>query len=243
MPNGAATLTMATPGSETPTFLLPTGSVHLHTWPSTARHGQHCAMSLRNESRTPPRSFSAFASYGWASWLENMVEAADGVNKANEDTLILYSGLNYDLGLRNVTQMLCSTSSFPYANKIVFELHNYNNNLENRNCAEFTMYKQGANAMDTSPISTAKNMAPVLLTDAHDDTTYLMPYAQCIKVYMSRVRGGWMKWVVSGSFYVRQGIQYYDETWALLNHDWSDYRSHVVVDQYWKPFDQATLWN
>lgn len=31
-----------------------------------------------------------------------------------------------------------------------FELHNYNNGLENGNCADFNMYDQGYNAMDTS---------------------------------------------------------------------------------------------
>jgi hypothetical protein len=55
--------------------------------------------------------------------------------------------------------------SFPYANKIVFELHNYNNGLQNGNCSQFSMYGQGYDAMDTSPTSTAKNIAPVLLTE------------------------------------------------------------------------------
>lgn len=49
------------------------------------------------------------------------------------------------------------------------------------------------------------------------------------------------QWVISGSYYIRQGQQDYDETWAVMNHDWSDWRSQTVVDEYIIPFVRDTL--
>lgn len=41
--------------------------------------------------------------------------------------------------------------------------------------------------------------------------------------------------------YIRTGTQDYEETWGLLSHDWSDWRSQVTVDNYFEPFVQSTL--
>lgn len=70
---------------------------------------------------------------------------------ADHASRIFYSGLNFDTDLGNVTAGLplndqgdvFDIESFPYADKIVFELHNYNNALSDSNCANFNMYSQG----------------------------------------------------------------------------------------------------
>lgn len=178
---------------------------HAKSWPAYVSQG------LRNELRDPS---DPTLNYGWDSWYENVISTADAVNKANPDALIFYSGLNFDTDLRNVTAGLPLTtdgtafdiSSFSYADKIVFELHNYNNNLEDANCANFNLYAQGYNAMDTSSTTTAKNIAPVVLTEfgfPQDDTTYSRPYADCIKEYLTSLPGGpggWIQWAVGGSY-------------------------------------------
>lgn len=49
--------------------------------------------------------------------------------------------------------------------------------------------------MDESPTTTAKNIAPVLLTEfgfSQTEAEYQKPYGQCIKQYVTSLRGGWM---------------------------------------------------
>ena len=236
---------------------------HAKSWPAYVSQG------LRNELRDPS---NPALNYGWDSWYENVIPTADAVNAANPAPLIFYSGLNFDTDLANVTAGLPLTtdgtafdkSSFSYADKIVFELHNYNNDLADANCANFNLYKQGYNAMDTSSTTTAKNIAPVVLTEygfPQDATTYTRPYAQCIKEYLTSLSGGpggWIQWAVGGSYvsltqtlwkvhslmirqYIRQGTQDYEETWGLLSHDWSSWRSQPAIENYFTPFVQATL--
>lgn len=238
---------------------------HGKNWPAFVSTG------LRNELRTPADDSPAKADYEWADWYPNMTAGANASNEANPDALIFISGLNYDTDLGNVTRGLdlgggqvFNKDSFSYADKIVFELHNYNNNLEDSSCADFNLYNNGYNAMDTSANTTAKNIAPVVLTEfgfMQDNTTYTRPYPTCTAEYLTNLPGGpggWFQWVISGSYYIRRGTQDFEETWGeypslagrrpsltplpgLLNHDWSAWRSEAAITEFTKPFVEATL--
>lgn len=196
-------------------------ATHAASWPALT------SMSLRNELRYTDNSTTANATYNWQDWYENVVPAANGINAANPSPLIFFSGLNYDTQLAPVVQgadlgngSTFRLSDFSYADKIVFELHNYDNSATG--CDEITsaLYDQGYDAMDAN--ATAANVAPVVLTEfgfQQDNATYLMPYAQCIKEYLTGLPGGpggWMQWVISGSYYIRTGTQDQDESWGTL---------------------------
>lgn len=59
--------------------------------------------------------------------------------------------------------------------------------------------------MDESSTTTAKNIAPVLMTEfgfSQTETEYLRPYAQCIKEYVTSLRGGWMVGDIRASVHV-----------------------------------------
>ena len=140
---------------------------HAKSWPA------YVSSSLRNELRDPGSDSPAEA-YGWANWYPNMIAAANAINQANPDPLIFFSGLGFDVDLGNVTKghdlgdgQVFDISSFSYANKIVFELHNYQNSLSDSDCTSFGngLYSSGYDAMDTSSTTTAKNVAPVVLTE------------------------------------------------------------------------------
>lgn len=153
--------------------------------------------------------------------------AANGINAANPDPLIFLSGLNFDTTLAPITAgtdlgngtrfRLCD---FPYADKLVFELHDYQNSASSCSAITPGLYSGGYNAMDTSSNTTAANTAPVVLTEfgfAQDNSTYLLPYSQCIKSYLTQFPGGpggWMQWVIAGSYYIREGTQDFEETWG-----------------------------
>ncbi|KAH8588136.1 cellulase family protein [Bisporella sp. PMI_857] len=227
-------------------------------WPAAT------ALSLRNELREVANNPEVSATYGWSLWYDEMTTAAAGMHAANPDALILFSGLGYDHELNEITagQPLSDTdnrtfklSDFEYADKIVFELHSYDNGATNCADLQSQFYDRGFNALDTSPLSTARNVAPVLLTEfgfAQNGTDYESVYAQCIKNFVTgsdrradaaRIEGGigWLEWGISGSYYIREGIQDFDDWWAIFNHDWSGFRNETVLTAYQKPMIKETL--
>ncbi|KAF7198455.1 Glycosyl hydrolase 5 family protein [Pseudocercospora fuligena] len=222
-------------------------STHAFSWPAFV------STALRNELRQPDSPSPVRENYGWKDWYPNMVAAADSINEANSDPLIFFSGLGFDTDLANVTAgldlgdgQIFNISNFTYADKIVLELHNYNTGYSG-SCESFSMYEQGYNAMDTSEGSTARNIAPVVLTEfgyEQNSTNFKKPYPDCIKEYLTSLPGGpggWMQWVLAGSYYIREGIQDHDETWGLFNHNWTDWRSEEAVEQFTKAFVEETL--
>ncbi|CZT17384.1 uncharacterized protein RCC_03218 [Ramularia collo-cygni] len=72
---------------------------------------------------------------------------------------------------------------------------------------------------------------PVVLAEFGFDQTdgsYDGVYAKCIKSFITGQPGGpggWMQWVISGSYYIREDSQDYEEKWGLYNHDWSAWRN------------------
>jgi hypothetical protein len=61
------------------------------------------SMSLRNELRKPGDNPSlSSSSYGWQDWYPNMESAAKGINSANDQVLIFFSGLNYDTDMSSI---------------------------------------------------------------------------------------------------------------------------------------------
>ncbi|KAM5385729.1 hypothetical protein ACJZ2D_000928 [Fusarium nematophilum] len=225
-------------------------------WPAATAH------SLRNELR--PVTSPANATYGWTRWYDEMTEAGSIVHAADPDALVIYSGLNYDHELNPITAGLPLSDEdprgfrldhFKYADKIVFELHSYDNWMYNCTFFQSELYNRGFNALDVSAQTTALNIAPVILTEfgfAQNGTDYLDVYAQCLKNFVTgdnrigaaaRIKSpiGWLQWTIGGSYYMRQGIPDFDDWWALLNHDWSDWRNHTVLNEYQIPMVEAVL--
>ena len=182
------------------------------------------SMSLRNELREPDDDPSlASSSYNWENWYQNIVPAADGINAANPNVLIFLSGLNYDTDLTPIPTGAAlgggytfHKSSFSYANKLVLELHNYATTTTSCSGLESSLYSTGYDALSSTD-SSVVNVMPVVMTEfghAQDDADYATVYSTCLESYLTSIHGGWMIWVLAGSYYIRQGIQDYDETWG-----------------------------
>ncbi|RAL61647.1 hypothetical protein DID88_002716 [Monilinia fructigena] len=71
----------------------------------------------------------------------------------------------------------------------------------------------------------------------HAQTTsdYASVYSTCLKSYLSDIKAGWMVWALSGSYYIREGTQDYEETWGLLSHNWSEWRDPTDVKNVIEP--------
>jgi hypothetical protein len=229
----------------------------------TAKWPARTALSLRNELRQV--NGPANDTYGWSLWYDEMIDAANIVNAAAPDALVFISGLNYDHELNPITageplrppedKRVFNLSDFHYADKIVFELHSYDNSIANCTFFQYELYQRGFNALDVTPQTTSRNIAPVVLTEfgfAQNSSDYQGVYASCLKDFLtgdnrvlnaSRIEGpiGHFEWNLGGSYYVREGIVDHDDWWALLNHDWSDWRNHTVLNAYQIPLIRETL--
>jgi hypothetical protein len=182
------------------------------------------SIGMRNELRPPLDNGVLLASsYGWKDWYLNMVAAAGQIYAANPSLLIFFSGLLFDTTLEPITigaslgnNLTFNASSFPFANKVVLELHYYQVIPLDCSTIKDTLYVSGFNSLDTSNV-TVKNHLPVVMTEfgfAQDDTTYKNVYASCLREYLPAQNAGWMTWVLAGSYYTREGTQDYDESWG-----------------------------
>lgn len=222
-------------------------ATHGKAWPNLV------SMSLRNEPRSPDdKSAAATASkktYNWQGWYKFVRQGADAIHTANPDVLIFLSGLGYDTDLSAVTKGSAlspgsekfALSDFSgYGNKIVLELHNYQNSATSCSSLESGLTNAGFSAMSSG----SGLQIPVVMTEfgfLMDASTYKGVYASCLAQFLPKLHAGWTIWVLSGSYYIRSGKQDFDETWALLNHDWSAWRNPTYVKEQLEPMIKATL--
>ncbi|KAI0129095.1 glycoside hydrolase superfamily [Xylariales sp. AK1849] len=221
-----------------------------------ANHGKSwtslTSMSLRNELRTPDdNSTLAESSYNWQDWYKYIKEGTAAINSANKDVLIFLSGLSFDTFMTPIVQGTALTpgsgkydaADFAgYTDKLVVELHNYANSATNCSDLQESLYTDGFQAMHPEDEG-AVNVFPVALTEfgfQQDASTWESVYATCIASYLADQKASWFIWVLAGSYYIRSGTQNYDETWGLLSHDWSTWRSTEYVDGGLKPLINST---
>ena len=224
---------------------------------------------MRNELRSPDDDTTlADDSYNWDNWYTNMVENANQVHEVNSDLLLFFSGLNYDVTLSPIptasnlgNDTYFKKSDFSFSDKIVLELHNYDSSATSCSSLSSSLLTDGFNALETDD-SSIVNVLPVVMTEfgyEQDNTTYTEVYPSCLREWLPSVHAGWMIWVLSGSYYIRQGIQDYDETWGrfslsvgeiswltiisigLLDHTWSDWRSSEAIENGIIPMVEASL--
>lgn len=224
--------------------------------------GSMTSMSMRNELRSPDDNTTLVnKNYNWANWYPNVVAASKIINAANPDTLIFFSGMGFDTTLQSVVTgaslgngLTFKKGDFSYSNKIVMELHNYQNSATSCSSIQSTLQSGGFSTLTAA----SENQYPMVMTEYgfdQTDTSYKGVYATCLQSYLPKQHVGWTLWAVAGSYYIRDGTQDYDETWGkimiilpivetnlrlgLYNHNWTGWRA-VGIDNL-KTMVKATL--
>ncbi|KAK1461618.1 hypothetical protein CMEL01_14572 [Colletotrichum melonis] len=222
-----------------------------------ANHGKSwtalVAMSLRNELREATDNAELVAaSYNWQDWYKYIQEGTNAINGANPGLLIFLSGLNYDTTVAPVfrgTALTPGNGTFQlsdfegYADKLVLEIHNYEGSIGSCASLSNNLYTKGFQAMNASDPVTV-NVFPVALTEFGfnmNDNTYLNTYSTCLASYLPQIQGSFFIWVLVGSYYIRQGTQNFEESWGLLNADWSEWRNPNYIEQQLKPMVAAAV--
>ena len=193
------------------------------------------SIGLRNEFRKPDNTGSSLP-YDWPTWYEQVMAAAGIVNAANPDILIFLSGLNFDTTLQpipwaddlgNGKKFLLT--DYKYADKLVLEMHNYQNSATDCGSIESGLWNNGFRATGEKAV----NRMPVILTEfgfSQADNSYNGVYASCLRKLMPQWKSGWMVWALGGSYYIRSGTQDYEETWGLTNHNWTGWRNQAAIN-------------
>jgi hypothetical protein len=155
-----------------------------------------------------------------------MTAAASAVYAANPDVLIFFSGLESDFNIEPAVGgstlldpgFTFSVAEYEWANKLVFEMHEYDENISGI-CPlyEDILLSFGADA--TTKTGPGANRAPLVISEwGHDETdasgAYESAYATCLSSFMVNRQLGWMLWVLAGSYYIRDGTQDSDETYG-----------------------------
>lgn len=154
-----------------------------------------------------------------------MIPAAKAVSTANPDILIFFSGLNSDT---NISPLVSGqdlgpgnrfdVETFTFADKIVLELHDYSWDQAFSNCVQYdaALNSDGFYVLNMAAPD-VQNRLPVVMTEfGFAPNTYTSLFAQCLKQFLISKHIGWTMWDISGSYYIRQGIQNYDEEWGKL---------------------------
>ncbi|KAJ3545586.1 hypothetical protein NM208_g2440 [Fusarium decemcellulare] len=225
-------------------------AAHARNWPAKV------SQSLRNEPRTPTNNDKLRdESYNWRDWYDYMRKGADAVHEANPDTLIILSGLDYDTYVTPVftgivlepgTEKFSRDDFVGYGDdKLVLEIHNYENKITSCASLRNNLYRKGFQAMNESDPGTV-NAFPVMLTEfGHSmqgaDYTTAQTYMSCLSEYLPEVKASWFIWVIVGRYYTRQGIQEFDDSWGLKKPDWSGWRNEEYIQDYLIPQIKGTL--
>ena len=226
-------------------------------------------MALRNELRQP--SGSSTQPYTWNAWMDNVIPAANAIHDNNAELLIFFSGFGYDgddtypIQRQTWNGVTFTPESYSFKDKIVYEIHNYQNGATSCDQIQPGLYYNAYCAMNIQDTS-CPNHGPVILSEFgynQGDGSDNGAYAQCLKsIVLSQpgYPGGWMQWVLAGSYYIRSGNQDNEDNWGeskfhhhrcklvtdfvpsgLMNRDWSGWRNETVVRDYVLPFVRETL--
>jgi hypothetical protein len=191
------------------------------------------AMSLRNELR----AFLLQDLNGRDDWYRYIEEAGRLVHATHPDVLVVVGGVQSATDLVHVREpagRMLDTSGWP--GKHVWEMHAYSFTVTFpdplKNCdlvkAQYGMF--AGFVLEQGKAYTG----PLILSEfgvgmqggeydglSEQDNRYL----SCLVSYMQDNDAEWAVWAVQGSYYVRDGTLDSDESWGLLNHDWSGWRN------------------
>uniref|UniRef100_A0A8H7K450 Glycoside hydrolase family 5 domain-containing protein n=1 Tax=Bionectria ochroleuca TaxID=29856 RepID=A0A8H7K450_BIOOC len=149
-----------------------------------------------------------------------------------------------------------------WADKVFYELHLYTmtEDLDMGSCGiiKAQLYRAGFNALGMDPpedcallenhwlgpCRPASRLTPVAMTEfgtAQDTSLLSNAYIQCLREFTTENDVSWAVWALAGSYRVRSGKQEVDDTWALYDFNWDNWRFQEGIDKVWKPWVKATI--
>lgn len=200
-------------------------------------------MSLRNEIR---QSWLQGTNGPYADWYDYVGQAGRTVHAANPDVLVIVGG---GMSATDLTMLKGTGLDFtPWAGKHVWEMHAYSFTVTFKVDLGICDLEKGEYGLfDGFVLTQGENYtAPLFLSEfgvgmtggsnsglSDDDYHYLT----CLVGYMENNDADWALWAIQGSYYVRNGVVGYNETWGVLDYDWSTWRNPAFSPLL------GTMWN
>lgn len=203
-------------------------------------HSGVVGMSIRNELRP----FPILQDLTHQDWYNYVTEGALAVHNANPHVLVIIGGSQSATDLSYIK--LSDLDFSKWAGKLVWEFHAYSFTVTfpgNTDCivarAEYGLQDGFVLSQDQS------YTAPLFLSEFGVDQTggpnaglsdKDSQYLSCLVQYMESNDAEWAVWALQGSYYIRDGTADFDESWGLLNHDWSTLRNSrfpAMLGQMW----------
>jgi hypothetical protein len=205
-------------------------------------HPNVVGLSLRNELRAGDANQDP-ANSSHADWYKYISLGASTVHAGNPDALIMIGGVDYFNDFSFLKDKPLNRTGLD--NKVVWEYHTYawgsdvHGSAYVSNYTAFSTYidKMGGYLLEpgqpyTGPVWMGEfgwNQIPT--NDTQEEI-----YKSCIVRYMSERDMDWSLWALQGSYYYREGQPDVDETFGLLNHNWTDWREPEfleLIDKMW----------
>lgn len=156
-----------------------------------------------------------------------MQKGAEAVHSANPDVLVILSGLSYDKDLSFLKNKPLNLS---FSGKVVYEVHWYGfsdgdawqNGNSNKVCGNVVnnMMRLSGYLQQHSPLFISEYGIDQRGTNVNDNR-----YISCFMGVAAELDLDWALWTLVGSYYLREGVVGFDETYGILNGDWSGARN------------------
>ncbi|XP_010556349.1 PREDICTED: uncharacterized protein LOC104825675 [Tarenaya hassleriana] len=183
-------------------------------------------MSLRNELRGSRQNTN--------DWFKYMEQGAEAVHSANPNVLVILSGLHYDLDLSYIRAQPVNLS---FDGKLVFELHWYAfsdgdswaTNNPNDICGKIS------NRVNNAGGFLLDKGYPLFLSefgiDERGGNINDNRFFGCFLGWAAENDIDWALWVLSGSYYIREGVAGMVEFYGALDADWNDARNSSFLQR------------
>ncbi|KAL2181988.1 glycoside hydrolase family 5 protein [Thermothelomyces heterothallicus CBS 202.75] len=207
------------------------------------------AMSLRNELREFPLLQDVDPAR--PDWYAFVGRAGAVVHAANPDVLVVVGGVQSSTDLSHLRPPgggggMLDTSA--WAGKHVWEMHAYSFTVTFPDVfgscdvvqAEYGALSGFVLEQDrpyTGPLILSEFGVGMEGGDKDGLSDKDDRYLRCLVSYMENNDADWAVWAVQGSYYVRDGQVDYDETWGLMNHNWTGWRNPAF------PAKLGNMWN
>lgn len=163
-----------------------------------------------------------------------MQKGAEAVHAANPNVIVILSGLKYD---RDLSFLVNKSVSLSFSNKLVFELHWYGfsdgqawaTGNPNQVCGQLvgeTMSKAGFLLDQGYPLFLSEFGVDMRGTNVNDNR-----YLNCFMGWAAELDVEWALWALTGSYYIREGVVGYDETYGVYNWNWCDIRNQTILQK------------
>lgn len=163
-----------------------------------------------------------------------MQKGAEAVHATNPNLLVILSGLKYD---RDLSFLHKNPVQLSFSKKLMFELHWYgfsdgtawetgNPNQVCRKIVEENMNRAGFLLDKGYPLFISEFGVEMKGTNVNDNR-----FLNCFMGWAAEHDVDWAYWAVAGSYYLREGVVGYDESYGIYNWDWSGIRNQSMLQR------------